>query len=347
MMTSTFYDSVRQKMAEVGLSTKLWSNVVVAGEAHDRNIRLSGTGRGIKVFMHQGDVRHHWRGGRNSLNTSLARKCTDYKDVANSILRASGVHAPENTVFKPGEAKRAWAWAEPIAPVVVKPNNGMQGKGVFVNIDRWEDFSSIFDQVTQAYGDALVERFHPGQDHRVFVVDGKVIAATRRLAAHVIGDGKATIKTLVEKKNTSRPTIHKKIVMDETSSMYIERQGLSWDSIPPEGDRVQLRGTANLHTGGDAMDATDLLTAGEISYVERAAKAIPGLRVGGFDLLIPDASSCAESTVLEINENPMISMHQFPAIGKRRDVARAIVNAMFPETARPVELPANSPHRDT
>lgn len=343
-MPTPNYASVRQAMERVGLRTASWSNVVIAAEVLERGIKLSTIGIGAKVKMRHNGTKHFWRHGRNSLNSPLAKKCADFKDVTNSLLRASGVHAPENAVFAAGEAERAWAWAEPISPVVVKPNNGMQGEGVFVNISTWEDFQRAFETVTSSKGDALVEKFHPGEDHRVFVVDGKVIAATRRIPAHVVGDGESSIAALVEQKNQQRPTVHKKLVIDEVSSRHIAGQGLTWDSTPAADTTVYLRGTANLHTGGDSMDATDLLTAGQIDYVERAAAAIPGLRVAGFDLLIPTEDPQAASTVLEINENPMISMHHFPAIGKVRNPAGAVLNAMFPNTARPVTFPANSPH---
>lgn len=330
---------IRQEMEAAGLKTRLPSNVLVAKEAADRGIKISGTGRGATVELRHRGVAHYWRGGRNSLNTALAKKCTDNKEIASRLLLSSGVHAPESTVFNERDVRRAWEWAAPILPVVVKPNNGMQGTNVFVNLDNWEDFSYAFASVASQKGEVLVERFHPGQDHRVFVVDGKVVAVTRRIAAHVTGDGESPISVLVELKNTTRPAIHKKLTMNDVASRHLARQGYIWSSVPDEGEVVYLRGTANLHTGGDAMDATDLVTAEQIAYVDQAAKAIPGLRVAGFDLLVPDDG---QSTVLEINDNPMIALHHFPAIGEPRNAARAVVNAMFPDTARPVRMPVNA-----
>lgn len=333
-MTSLSYDSVREKMKDIGLRTSSWNNLVIATEALERGVHISTTGRGMKVRMRHGKTRHFWRSGRNSLNSPLARRCADYKVVTNNLLRSAGVHAPDNAIFSAGEAPRAWAWAKPIAPVVVKPNNGMQGDGVFVDIHSWDSFSQAFDSVASRKGLVLVERFHPGQDHRVLVVDGEVVAATRRLAAHVVGDGESTIAQLVEAKNAIRPAIHKKIKLDDTAIRYIGRIGLTVSSIPAKDDTIQLRGTANLHTGGDAMDATDLLTSEQIEYVRRAARTIPGLRIAGFDLLIPQEPGGDKPVILEINENPMISMHHFPAIGLPRDAAKAVVDAMFPETSR-------------
>lgn len=345
MASSSSYASVRREMKAVGLRNNIWNNIVIASEALDRGIQISTYGRGNSVVMRHGGKKHFWRMGTNSLNSALAVKCTDLKEVTSRLLRAAGVNAPEGAIFEPHDVERAWAWAEPIAPVVIKPNNSMQGIGVFMDLDNWEDFNRAFSQAASGVGEILVERFQPGNDHRVLVVDNQVVAATRRIAANVTGDGESTITELVATKNKSRPRSHKQIVLDDIVERYLERREQSLDSVPAEGETVFLRGTVNMHTGGDTIDATDDLTLDQIRQVEAGAQAIPGLGVGGFDLLVPDDPEDGASSILEINSNPMISMQHFPAIGKPRNAARAVLNAMYPDTARPMEAPKNAPPR--
>lgn len=332
--------ATREKMRQIGLRPNIYNNMVVAAEAFDRGIKVSTSGtRGTRINMEHEGRRHFWRLGTNSLNHRLAIRCADMKEITSRLLRSANVAAPENTIFGADDKKRAWAWAEPVTPVVVKPADGLQGTDVYVDISDWETFSAAFDRVAQSKSEVLVERFHPGQDHRILVIDNQVIAATRRIAANVTGDGTSTISKLIEAKNQTRRRIHKRLVVDDIVINYLDKRDLTLDSIPADGEHVQLRGTANLHTGGDAMDATDLLTAEQIRLAEEASRAIPGLRVAGFDMLISDSG---EGAVLEINSNPMISMHHFPWKGDVRDAASALLNAMFPETARPLRKPANS-----
>lgn len=327
-------------MQQIGLRSNIYNNMVIAAEAFDRGIDVSTSGnRGTRINMEHEGRRHFWRLGTNSLNHRLAIRCADMKEIASRLLRSASVAAPENTIFCADDKKRAWAWAESVVPVVVKPADGMQGVDVYVDISDWETFSAAFDRVAQSNSEVLVERFHPGQDHRVLVVNNQVVAATRRIAANVTGDGTSTIGELIEVKNQTRRRIHKKLVVDDIVIDYLSQRAQTIDTVPARGEFVQLRGTANLHTGGDAMDATDLLTAEQIRLAEDASRAIPGLRVAGFDMLIADTG---EGAILEVNSNPMISMHHFPAIGEPRDAASAVLNAMFPATTRPLREPVNA-----
>lgn len=322
----------QKRMREIGLRPFVYNNIVVAAEAFDRGIEVTTVGRGTRLNLRHGNRRHFWTMGTNSLNSAFAIQCANHKDVTSRLLRTNGVNAPENAVFAADESKRAWAWAEPIAPVVVKPKDGIQGIGVYVDLDNWESFSTAFEAVAEMKGDVLVERFVPGKDHRVLVVDGEVVAVTHRIAANVVGDGSSSVAELIEEKNTHRRFIHKKLTVDEAVAQYVAKQGLSLASVPAKDQFVQLRGTCNVHTGGDATDATDTIAEEHLRMAVDAARAIPDLRIAGFDFQISDAG---EASVLEVNSNSMISLHHFPWTGEPRDAASAVLNAMFPETARP------------
>lgn len=339
MLTYSSYSSVRDRMKTTGLNPNIWNNVVIAAEAWDRGIEVSAIRRGYRIIMRHGRKSHFWWMGASSLNSKLAVKCTEHKEVTNQLLRSSGVRAPENAVFGPDEAKRAWGWAESLAPVVVKPSDGLMGREVHVDISDWKSFEQAFDRVGASGEMVLVERFEKGRDHRVLVVGGKVVAVTHRIAASVVGDGKSSVQDLVLVKNSKRGRSHKKLPMDDVAVHQLDRQKLTFDSVVPDGQRVFLRGNANLSAGGDIADATDDLSLSEVELVENAASAIPDLNVAGFDVLFPRESGDGEPNIIEVNSNPGVSGHHFPWEGPPRDAAGAILNAMFPTTARPIAAP--------
>lgn len=333
------YTEVRRRMEELGLKVPMWNNQVVVAEALARGIEVSASPPGKRVRLAHAGRSHFWLMGRSSLNTRLAGRAAVQKEVFSRLLRAQGVDAPENAVFSAGEASRAWAWAKPIAPVVVKPSDGLQGRGVHVDLAGWEEFREAFDRVAGIATGVLVEHFAPGRDHRALVVDGRVISVTHRIPANVVGDGVADIAELVRRKNRDRGVVHKKLRLDDAVERHLARQDLRLDSVPEAGRQVFIRGTANLHTGGDVVDATDDLPAAVIAAVEEASTAVPGLRLAGYDVLLPELSdpavgvSSPQPTILEANHNPMISGHHFPWAGSPRDAAGAVLDAMFPETA--------------
>lgn len=241
-----------------------------------------------------------------------------------------GVNAPEGVIFKPGEAERAWRWAEPLGTLVVKPHNGTHGSNVHVGINTWREFQTAFQAVSEVRDQILVEKFHKGVEHRCLVVDDRLVAATRRRPASVKGNGISTIEQLVASKNRSRGRVHKRLQTGEVEHRYLAEQGLAFDSVPVEGQRVYLRGTSNIHTGGDAIDATSEVTRSEKATIEKAVRSIPGLRVVGLDVLLPRSPGDSELTIIEINHMPMTSMHHFPWEGRRRNVSARIMDAMFP-----------------
>ncbi|WP_166353945.1 hypothetical protein [Phytoactinopolyspora limicola] len=312
------------------------NNALVAWRALERGIRVQGDAKG-RVRMRAYGRTMRFKHGWTNLNPRIVGRCTVNKDVTSRLLRPRGVRAPENAFFGADDIKRAWAWAEPILPVVVKPSNSTKGRLVYVGITDVDDFGAAFASVAEVFGGALVEEFVPGVEHRVTVVGGAVVAATRRVAANVVGDGGSTVGELVAEKNRQRADgsnpIHKYIALDSFADRELTRQGLTLQSVPSAGQRVFLRATTNLHTGGDAVDATDALTPVDIQLVERAARALPGLKLGGFDVLRPPPGDAGEPCVLEVNMSPMLSMHHYPWEGQPREVASRLIDVMYPETA--------------
>lgn len=323
----------RDRMREVGLNPNRWNNRVIVAEALSRGIEVHQGAHPRRVLLKLNGQEHFWQQGYTSLNTVLARRCVHLKDVSSRLLRSRGVNAPENNLFSSSDPDRAWAWATSIAPVVVKPLNGRQGTDIYTNINSHESLTEVFGHLASKYDELLVEKFQRGSDYRVLVVNGKFVAATNRIAAHVIGDGKHNISNLIDSRNASRPKNHKKILKDDISQFYLNERGLSYEDVPGAGELVVLRGAANRSAGGDVIDATDELSPSEKRMAEQAVRSIPGLNSAGLDILLPRGEGDSPACVIELNSSPNISPHHFPARGQRRDAASAVIDAMFPETA--------------
>lgn len=324
--------AARRYLKERGIHTGL-TNSLLADRAMARGLELQPDAQQRLTIRVRGKVLW-FNGAKSNLNGLLARRCALHKDIASRLLRSAGLNAPESAVFAPGQADRAWAWAQSIAPVVVKPNAGGSGELVHLDLTDAAQFTEAFDAVARAGEQVLVEQFVRGVEHRVLMVYGKVAAAARRVPANVVGDGRSPIRALVKAKNRARvrsrnPT-HFELVVDEITTQQLAAQQLTLDSVPVEGSQVWLRSNSNVHSGGDGVDATDELRPEEITLAERAIRAIPGLRLAGLDLLLPRDGVGTEACVLEVNSSPMISGHHFPWVGQERDVAGMLLDAMLP-----------------
>ncbi|MEU4688548.1 cyanophycin synthetase [Actinoplanes sp. NPDC023714] len=261
------------------------------------------------------------------------------KHVTRQLLAEAGIPvAPGGVARTPAEAVAILAELGG-GPVVVKPRRGRQGQRVVMNLN-------APDEVERACGDeeVLVERQLGGRDYRVLVVDGEVVAAAERIAAHVVGDGRATVTELVTEANADprRGAGHSRaltrIELDEAAERVLWRQGHTPGSVPAEGVTVWLRETANLSTGGTSRDVTDQVHPDVTRLCQRTA-ALIGLDIAGIDLRLPDigmplppagAPGGTAAGVIEVNAAPGLRMHLSPAHGRARDAGDAIVRAMFP-----------------
>ena len=311
------------------------SNRMLVKEAYNRGVEFEILPK-KRFRMKHGDKKYLVRGGRisHAFNTKLATKVVKYKDVTSRLLRNGGFPAPENFVFSKDELDRAWNWAQTILPVVVKPNDGIMGKHVYVKINNYSEFKQCFEKVAKNHEKVLIEEFVEGDEYRFTYVKGEIVAIANRIPANVVGDGKKTVRELVEEKNKEREIrknpIHRKLVLDDESERVLKKQGYSFDSIPNDEERVYLRNNSNIATGGDAIDVTDTISDTIKEQVRLALKSIPGLRVCGTDVLINGDSFC----ILEINAHPMLNMHHFPWEGEERNVIGKVIDAMFPETVK-------------
>lgn len=259
------------------------------------------------------------------------------KEETNKILGSLGLPVPrQHLVTSQSEAVKA---AQRLGgPVVLKPYNGNHGRGITINISGDDEIRAAFEAAREHSRSVIVETFQEGADHRLLVVNGELIAATRRTPGHVVGDGRRTITDLVDIVNQDprRGVGHEKVLtrleLDREANLMMERVGYTADSVPKEGEVVFLRSTANLSTGGTATDVTDIIHPDNRDMAVRAVRAI-GLDVGGVDFISPNIAESYKNiggAICEVNAAPGFRMHVAPSEGTPRDAAGPVIDMLFP-----------------
>ncbi len=267
---------------------------------------------------------------------AIAEIVAQDKELTRDLLRQVGVPVPQGQPVK--DAEDAWQVAQEIGgPVVVKPRYGNHGRGVATNLKTREQVMGAYALAAEETDNIVVEQFAPGDDYRVLVVGGKVVAAARREPAQVIGDGIKTIEQLVKdvnrdpRRSDDHATALTRIKLCPLALRTIDEQGFRPDSIPAPGVRVLIRRNANLSTGGTATDVTDRLHPDVIARSIEAASVI-GLDIAGIDVVAMDISRPLEqqrAVVVEVNAGPGLRMHLEPSVGTKRPVGDAIIDALF------------------
>ena len=267
--------------------------------------------------------------------SAVSESIAQDKDLTKRLLAAAGVPVPIGRPVR--DVDDAWAVALEIGlPVVVKPQDGNQGKGVTVNIVS-RDHLEIAYKAAAEIGTVMVEKYLPGHDFRLLVVGDKLVAAARREPAQVIGDGIHTVRELVDEVNRAprrgdgHATSLTKMRLDDIAVARLGIQGLTPDAIPEEGRRVILRNNANLSTGGTATDVTDTVHPAVAARAIAAAQTI-GLDICGVDVLAEGMHQPLEAQnggIVEVNAAPGLRMHLSPSFGKGRNVGEAMVAHLF------------------
>jgi cyanophycin synthetase len=273
----------------------------------------------------------------------IAVELAQDKEETNKILANCGLPVPRQELVR--SAERAVRAAERLGyPVVTKPYNGNHGRGISVGLATAEAVRAGFALAQEHSSSVIVETLLNGEDHRLLVVGGELVAATRRTPGQVVGDGRRTIAELVERVNQDprRGVGHEKVMtrieLDAQATEMAARLSMNFDSVPAPGQVVPLRSTANLSTGGTATDVTDTIHPDNREMAVRAVTAI-GLDVGGVDFLCADiAESYKEAVnagagICEVNAAPGFRMHVAPSEGTPRDVAGPVIDMLFPPGA--------------
>lgn len=223
-------------------------------------------------------------------------------------------------------------------PLVVKPQDGSAGNGVTVNLKTKEQIEHAFD-IAKKYSDrVIIQKYIPGDDYRIIVVGYKVLGVTKRVPAHIFGDGENTIKHLIDRENTSPLRTENyqspltKIEIDDDLIEVLEENNMTLDFIPKENQHVEVRSISNLSKGGEAESLISMVPEENIKLFEKMAYVLKAFVVG-IDIRAQDVTkilSPEDYAVIEVNASPGIRMHHYPSKGEAFNVAKAFLEAMFP-----------------
>jgi len=280
--------------------------------------------------------------------SAIAIEIAQDKDETKRVLEAIGLPVPHGYVA--ASADEAVGLAQEIGcPVIVKPLDASHGRGISPRLCDEAAVRAAWQQAAEYSERVVVEQFTEGRDHRVLVIGGKVVAVAERVPAHVTGNGRSSVRELIETANQDprRGVGHTKVLThlpcDDATVEYLARTGLSLDSVPPAGTRVLLRGTANLSTGGTAIDRTDDIHPSNVTACEMAAGVV-GLDIAGIDVITPDISVPFRengATIIEVNAAPGVRMHTHPTEGEPRNIGAPIIDMLYPPGA-PTAIPVIS-----
>ena len=271
----------------------------------------------------------------------LAENIAQDKEWTRQLLETVGVPVPQGRVVVSRED--AWVAAQEIGlPVVVKPQFGSQGNGVSINLLSEQQVLDAFDNANAFNCCVVTESFKEGADYRILVIGNKMVAASLREPAQVVGDGFSTIAQLVATVNKdprraeSHAGVLSPIPLDPISHAVLASQGMTQDSVIGKGAKVLIRKNANLSTGGTAKDVTDLVHPQVATLAISAARQL-GLDISGVDIISCDISKPLAETngaVVEVNAGPGLRMHLEPSEGQGRPVGKAIVSMLFPKPVK-------------
>ncbi len=268
------------------------------------------------------------------------------KEKTKNILASMGARVPQGKViYSFSELEDAIPRLGGF-PIVIKPLNGNHGRGITIDIKSWEHTEIAYDRAKEVSKGVIVEHFYQGRDHRILVVNHKVVAVAERVPAHVVGNGQDIISALIDKENLDprRGEGHDNVLtlikLDDSTDEVLSNQGYTLDTVLPLGQVCYLRATANLSTGGIAIDRTDEIHPETLWLAERVSKIID-LDVAGIDVVTTDISKTlaeADGVIVEVNAAPGLRMHISPSVGVGRNVAAPIINMLFPPNV-PTRIP--------
>ncbi len=272
------------------------------------------------------------------ITSAVLRYVADHKDATYDVLKHYGFTVPTTYVARSLEDAVQGA-GEIEYPLVVKPEDSAYGWGVTVGVTNEEMLKKSYDEAYSINkGDVLIQNFVKGEDHRVMIVDYKVCAVAKRIPCRIFGNGKNTIEELINTENENPKRGHGKnkpmtlIEVDNTMLDFLKLQNMSLGDIPKKDEVVYLRKVANLSTGGEAEDITDKCDGSNKAMFEEMAKVLQA-SVVGIDVICEDITKPLKEkdyAVIEVNASPGIRMHHHPSKGKPINVAKKIVESLFP-----------------
>jgi cyanophycin synthetase len=323
------------------------STQALVDEAASRDIPWIRLNEHSLVQLGQGKYQRRIRATMTSGTSALAVDIAGDKKLTTQLLAAAGLPVPRGEIV--GSEDDAVAAARRIGfPVVTKPIDGNHGRGVGLDL---RDDDAVRGGYRRALAEArrpavVVESYVNGNDYRVLVIGGQMVAVAQRVPAHVTGDGEHTVRELVDITNTDprRGIGHEKVLtkikLDEEALSLVAKQGFGLDDVPPKGQVVTLAATGNMSTGGISIDRTWEAHEDNVEIAEEAARVV-GLDVAGIDFLTPDISQPVRETggaIVEVNAAPGFRMHTHPTEGEPQYVAKPVLDLLFPP-GTPARIP--------
>jgi len=312
------------------------STACIVDAATDRHIPSIRLTEGNLVQLGYGARSRRIWTAETDQTSAIAESISSDKDLTKNLLQTCGVPVPEGRLVDSPED--AWKAAEEIGvPIVVKPRDGNHGRGVSTELMTREEVEAAYPLALGEGSGVIVERFVRGNEHRLLVVGGRLVAAARGESASVVGDGRQTLIELIDtqintdpRRGTTEDYPLNVILVDKDPAVRLEitRQGFTPDAIPPLGAEVMIQRNGNV-----AFDVTDLVHPDVAATVSLAARIV-GLDIAGIDLVAEDISRPLDEqrgAIVEVNAGPGLLMHLKPASGEPRPIGRAIVDSLFPE----------------
>ena len=311
------------------------STACIVTAATDRGIPHIRLNDGNLVQLGYGAAQRRIWTAETERTSAIAEGIASDKDLTKSLLKSCGVPIPEGQIVNsPAEA---WEAAQDIGlPVVVKPSDGNHGRGVSLDLRKQEDIEAAYHVAYPEGSDVMVERFIPGDEHRILVVGGKVVAAARGEVVSITGNGRSTVKELIDTQLNSDPRRGYEeeypleiidLATDSKVQLELKRQDLGADSVPAAGRQVVVQRNGNV-----AVDCTDDVHP-EVAYIAQLAAKVVGLDIAGIDMVARDISKPLHTqggAIVEVNAGPGLLMHLKPAEGAPRPVGQAIAEHLFP-----------------
>jgi cyanophycin synthetase len=321
--------------ASLGPSTE-----TIVKEAQARNIPWLLLSARAMVQLGYGVHQKRIQATLSSFSGILAVELACDKEGTKTILKDGGIPVPRGTVIQYLDELSAAIEEVGGFPIVIKPLDGNHGRGISIDVKTQQEAEEAYDLASAASKtrSVIVERYYKGSDHRILVINGKVAAVAERIPAHVVGDGRSTIEELIEITNQDpnrgdgHANVLTKITIDKTALNVLEKQGYELTSILPQGAIAYLRATANLSTGGIAVDRTDEIHPENVWIAQRVAKLI-GLDIAGIDVVTEDIRKPlkeVDGVIVEVNAAPGFRMHVAPSRGLPRNIAAPVIDMLFP-----------------
>ncbi len=336
-----------QQMREIRENTRLGpSTGSIVEEAIARNIPWIRLNKESLVQLGYGKNQVRFRATMTEKTSCIAVDIASNKDETKRLLEEQAIPVAKgitiSSVAGVDEAIRKVGF-----PLVFKPLDGNHGRGISINIRDKEAAIAAYEHAAKISRKVIVERFITGYDFRVLVIDNKMVAAALRDPAHVMGDGHSTIQELIDLENTNpkRGYGHENVLtlisVDRDTLDLLDKKGYTLETVPAKGEKLFVKSTANLSTGGTSVDVTDHVHPQNVFICERISKII-GLDICGIDIMAQNLSEPLNDTggvILEVNAAPGFRMHIAPSEGLPRNVAGHVIDMLYPPGKSAARIP--------